>query len=272
MFNTRVVEPRQLGPESRFNFKCYPGISCFTRCCSNIDIMLTPYDVLRLKRRLGISSHEFLEKYTLVRIDNNTSHPYAYLKMGTDADRLCPFVVVPEGSEKGGCTVYADRPVSCRYYPVGQGTLKKRDDEGKIYHEEFYFFVKESHCAGFKEPMEWTVASWKDDQEITLYDNMNREWKELLMRRNLPNQPELNNKKRGQFFMASYDLDTFREYLFVSRFFDVFDMPEKDIEEMKSSDEALMKFGARYIKFLLGMEETLKVKKGVLEERAKRKE
>lgn len=266
MFNMKAVQPKQLDLNSPFKFKCYKGISCFTRCCSNIDIMLTPYDVLRLRKRLGLGSQEFLEKYTIVRVEKQSSHPYAYLKMGDDAERRCPFVVVPDG-----CTVYTDRPVSCRYYPAGQGTLKKRNDTGEIVHEEFYFFVKEPHCAGFKEPDEWTISTWKDDQEITLYDSMNREWKQLLMRRNLPNQPVLDDKKKGQFFMASYDLDTFGKYVRESRFLDIFEIPKEEAEEVKTSEEALMKLSFRYLKFILGMEESLKVKKEILEQKLKEK-
>lgn len=137
MFNMKAVEPRELGPDSKFKFRCHKDISCFTHCCSNVDIMLTPYDVLRLKRRLGMSSGEFLDKYTVVRADKQSSHPYAFLKMQDEAARKCPFVVVPDG-----CTVYTDRPVSCRYYPVGQGTLKKGEEKGEKRHDEFYFFVK----------------------------------------------------------------------------------------------------------------------------------
>ena len=45
-----------------FRFNCYPGVSCFTNCCQDITIVLTPYDVLRLKNSLGIPSGEFLDK------------------------------------------------------------------------------------------------------------------------------------------------------------------------------------------------------------------
>jgi hypothetical protein len=211
---------------------------------------------------LGLTSSQFLDRYAIVRTDKQSSHPYAYLRMEGDAERRCPFVVVPEG-----CTVYSDRPVSCRYYPVGQGTLKKRNDEGSIVHEEFYFFVKEPHCKGFEEQAEWTIASWKDDQEITLYDAMNREWKELLMRRNLPGQPELDERKKNQFLMASYDLDTFRKYVFESRFLQVFDIPKEEIDEMQRSEEALMNLGFRYLKFILGMEKALGVKEEALKEK-----
>jgi Fe-S-cluster containining protein len=256
MFNLKAVETKSLSPDTKFKFRCYPGIGCFTKCCSNIDIMLTPYDVLRLKNRLDITSAEFLDKYTMMRVDDKSSHPYAYLKMGGE-DRVCPFL----GSLEEGCTVYSDRPVSCRYYPVGQGTVKKREGD-ELVHEEFYFFVRENHCKGYEEDTEWTIQSWREDQDSAGYDEMNREWKEVLMRRNLPGKKGLDQKKQMQFFMASYDLDRFRSYVFDSRFLDVFDVPEEEVERMRTDEVALMKFAFRYIKFLMMMEETLKLKKG----------
>jgi len=60
---TRILEdaPR-LAPEDKFSFSCHPGVSCFNHCCADINIVLTPYDIIRLKNRLGITSPEFHEK------------------------------------------------------------------------------------------------------------------------------------------------------------------------------------------------------------------
>ncbi len=260
MFNMKVVEPTRLDPDSKFKFKCHPGIKCFTMCCSNIDIMLTPYDVLRLKNRLGMSSEEFLAKHAIMRIDPKSSHPYAYLKMTEDEERKCPFVVVPDG-----CTIYTDRPVSCRYYPVGQATLKKGiGSSGQGIHEEFYFFVKEKHCLGYEEQDEWTIESWRDDQGSAHYDEMNREWKEILMRRNLPGGMELEPKKQKQFYLASYDLDTFKRYIIESRFLDVFEVDNEELEKIKADEVALMKFGFKYIKYIMMLEQALKVRTGAI--------
>ncbi len=60
--NMRVVEPRKLTPESRFKFRCHPGVACFTECCGKTTIILTPYDILRLKNRLGVPAGDFLQK------------------------------------------------------------------------------------------------------------------------------------------------------------------------------------------------------------------
>ncbi|MBI4686091.1 MAG: YkgJ family cysteine cluster protein [Nitrospirae bacterium] len=254
MSKMNVIEPTRLDLGTKFRFRCHKGIKCFTKCCSNIDIMLTPYDIIRMKNKLGLSSEEFLEKYTFSTVDEESSHPYAYLKMDKDEKKSCPFVKAPDG-----CTIYTDRPVSCRYYPIGQATLKKQKDDSVV-HEEFYFFVKEKHCLGYNEDTEWTVESWRDDQEANLYDDMNRGWKSILMRRNLPGQKELDPNKQEQFYIASYDLDRFRRYVFDSKFLDVFDINTEENEKIKSDEIALMKFGFRYLKYLFMMEKSLKIK------------
>ena len=56
----------RLGPDDRFEFGCHPGVSCFNRCCGDVNIFLSPYDVLRMKKRLGMTSSDFLEKHALM--------------------------------------------------------------------------------------------------------------------------------------------------------------------------------------------------------------
>lgn len=253
MQNKDVVVPTKLSLKSKFKFRCHKAIRCFTKCCSNIDILLTPYDVIRMKNRLGLSSEEFLAKYTYIKFDEKTSHPYAMLKMTEGEEKKCPFVT----SE--GCTIYTDRPANCRYYPIGQGTLKVMGKDGPE-DEEFYFFINEPHCLGFDENKSWTVESWRADQEVDMYDKMNREWKGLQLRKNLPGN-ELEEKKVQQIYMAAYNMDVFKKYVFESRFLDVFDIDEEYIEKIKADEVELMKFGFKYIKYILMIEETLKVKK-----------
>ncbi len=229
----RDVEPVKLSLNTRFNFECHKGIKCFTKCCSAIDIMLTPYDIIRIKKRLGMSSEEFLEKYTYMQIDKKTSHPFVMLKMSNDKERKCPFVT-PEG-----CMIYSDRPANCRYYPIGQASLRKEGDKCPE-HEEFYFFIKEPHCLGYHEQKEWTIQSWRVDQGVDLYDDMNREWKEIHLRRNLPGE-SLDSNKQAQIYTASYDMDRFKRYIFESRFLEVFDIEPDEIEKIRTDEIARMK-------------------------------
>ncbi|HIJ59718.1 MAG TPA: YkgJ family cysteine cluster protein [Nitrospirae bacterium] len=239
---------------SKFKFKCYKGISCFTKCCSNIDILLTPYDIVRLKNRLNMLSGQFLLQYTYIDIDEKTSHPFVFLKMKEGGNRECPFVY------EEGCNIYTDRPASCRYYPVGQGSLKKMDENLKQpYNEEFYFFVREDHCKGYQEDKEWTIKEWRQDQEAELYDDINRGWKEILFRKNLPGL-SLDEKKQKAFYMASYDIDRFSDFVFKSGFLDKFDVDPEKVERMKKDEVELLQFAFSYIKYILMMEQTLKLK------------
>jgi len=252
----RDVEPTQLTLKSEFQFMCHKGIACFTKCCSNINILLTPYDIIRMKKRLGMSSEEFLERCTAMELDEKSKQPLVRLKMSDDREKKCPFVT-PEG-----CTIYTDRPANCRYYPIGQGILRK-DTGGGPANEEFYFFIREPHCLGYQEETRWSVQSWKDDQEASLYDEMNRGWKEVQLRRN-PLLKELDSNQQAQLYTAFYDIDRFRRYVFESKFLDVFEIGADVKEEIKTDDVALMKLGFTYIKFLLLIEDGLKVKKEYL--------
>ena len=45
--------PIHLSEGDTFKFSCHKGIKCFTACCSDTNIILGPYDIHRLKKRLG---------------------------------------------------------------------------------------------------------------------------------------------------------------------------------------------------------------------------
>lgn len=252
MANMSAVDHVKLGLKSKFRFKCHKGISCFTKCCSNIDIMLTPYDIIALKKRLGVTSEEFLGKYTYTQPDGKASFPIPYLRMKDDKEKTCPFV------SADGCTVYEDRPANCRYYPVGQGTLKKSVDE-KVVDEEFFFFVREGHCKGFEESDEWTISAWREDQGVDTYDLHNRDWKSIILLRNVQ-EMALDEKKQAMFSMACYDVDRFRRFIFDSKFLDHFEVDEASREKMRADDVELMLFGFKFLRYILMMEETLKAK------------
>jgi Fe-S-cluster containining protein len=248
-----AVEPVKRTLDSKFKFACHPDISCFTRCCVGTSIILTPYDIVRIKNRLGISSGDFLEKYTYTYINAETSHPYVILKMMDDKEGKCPFVT-PEG-----CSIYEDRPSNCRYYPVGQGLMIIGSEKGPV-NEEFYFFIKDPNCLGGQEGREWTIESWRIDQGADLYDEMNKEWKEIQLRRNTSEQSKLAANKQAMLYMASYDIDKFRKFILESKFLDLLEMDKEEVEKIKTDEIALMKFGFRYLKYILMLEETLKVK------------
>jgi uncharacterized protein len=246
--NMRVVEPRKLTSESRFKFRCYPGISCFTECCGRTTIILTPYDILRLKDRLNIKSGDFLKNYTRTENHDKSGLPLVIMDMPR-FDNRCPFV-----KPVTGCSVYQDRPATCRYYPIGQGTLITEDGP-----DEFYFYVREEHCRGYEEQDEWTVESWRKDQGVDKYDEMNLPWKTLMLRRSTDGGPVTDERGNRLFAMVMYDLDQFRDFVFKSRFLSIFNVEDDVREKIWDDDEELLKFAYQYIRMALKIEDTLEL-------------
>lgn len=241
---TACISPVRLGYGSQFKFKCKPGVSCFTLCCRGIHIILTPYDIIRMKNRLGLSSREFLALYTQPHLLEKTDLPMVTLKLLDDERESCPFV-----KDKKGCIIYTDRPTSCRYYPLGVATLQHKegaDDDG------FFFFINEPHCRGFEEDADWTVAKWREDQGVDLRDEINREWTDLVVRkRSFPPNIKLTEKAKQMFFLVSYDIDKFREFVFDTSFLKRVDVDDSTVEKIRHDEIELLKFGLKWLKGVL---------------------
>jgi len=241
--NEAGIIPERLGPDNRFEFKCHPKVSCFTKCCRGINIILTPYDILRIKNRLQLSSEEFLAIYTTPQILEKTDLPVVTLKLLDDELTSCPFV------KADGCIIYEDRPTTCRYYPLGVASLSHKEDvDGK----DFYFFVNEPHCLGFEEKKEWTVREWRRDQGVDIHDEINAAWTDLVVRkRSFPMNVKLTEQSKQMFFLVSYNIDKFKEFVFESSFLDRYEVDTKTLEEIRTDEVALLKFGIKWLKSIL---------------------
>jgi len=245
-----VIVPEQLTRKSKMKFKCYPGIGCFTKCCSGIRINLTPYDIFRLKNRLGMSHHDFLMQYTVPNSIDGTPLPIVVLKLQDDAEKSCPFVT-PKG-----CTVYTDRPVTCRYYPIGMAIMKKYDRKTG---EDFFIKIKEDHCLGHNEEKEWTIEEWRADQESDLYDEMNKDWMEVVLKTKTLGFVELGQKSLDLFFMFSSNLDMVRDFIFNSNFLNSYEVEPDVVAKIKEDELELLKFSLKWLRFTMYGEGDFKV-------------
>jgi Fe-S-cluster containining protein len=207
-----------------------------------MNIILTPYDIIRLKNRLGLTSDIFLRLYAQPEILSLTGLPVARLKMLEEKDGQCPFVT------ENGCQVYSDRPVCCRYYPIGLASLKQQEKKAGE-EDEFFFMIQEDHCKGFEEDTEWTVASWREDQESDFYDRMNRDWMELLLRKkSFGEETEIPEQGRKMFYMASTNMEQFKSFVFESRMLEKYEVREQVLREIMEDEVKLMQFSFEFMK------------------------
>lgn len=261
-----LTESPRLGPDDRFVFACHPGVSCFNKCCGDVNIFLSPYDVLRMKKRLGMNSSDFLDRYALLPVQKDMKTPVVVLRMNDDEAKTCPFLTTD------GCGIYSDRPWPCRMYPLGLAAQKDTPDGWRG--ERFYFLMKENVCQGFEEPREWSVQEWLDGQGIDEYDWWGEGFKELTLHKHFEDGGALSPEKMHMLFTACYDLDKFREFVFESTLLQRFEVDEDFVEEMQHDDEALLRFAFLWLRFSLFGEKTVKIKTEAVEafERNRKKE
>ena len=226
-----------------FQFSCSRGVPCFTQCCQDVTIILTPYDVLRLKKGLGISSDEFLDQYTVIISKDNRLIPMVVLKMNEEDDKKCPFV-----TEKG-CAVYAHRPWPCRMFPLDM------NDDGT-----FGFITDSSRCLGLKEDENGPISEWLVEQGVPIYDEMNSLFSQVTAPLKAEEQDIDNPQIHKMVFMALYNLDKFKDFVFKSTFLDRFDVDPLVIEKIKRNDVELLKFAFDWRKFGIFGQKTFQVR------------
>ena len=253
------VIPKVLTPETTIKFRCHKGISCFNACCKHADITLTPYDIIRLKQRTGQSSQEFLKQYTVPFQMDADGTPG--IKLRTTEEGACLFM-----KEQEGCTIYEDRPTSCRYYPLGNLAMKKADAGHETQH---FVLVQEEHCKGHEEDRPIKIQDYRAEQGLEDYDGYNKEYFQLILKKKsmgpgVGKPPEMSLQL---FFMACYDMDRFRRFVLSDNFKKTYDLDQDTYDRLENDDVALMHFGFQLLRQVLFNEMTLPLHDGTLEKR-----
>ena len=184
--------PAMLSIDDSFRFACFAKVPCFNECCRNLDQFLTPYDIIRLKANLGLTSSVFLQRYTSQHIGPESGLPIVTLKSADPWKLTCPFVTTT------CCMVYSDRPASCRTYPLIRALSRSR--ETGIVTERF-MLLKESHCLGFKEAQTQTVRQWIEQQGIADYNHINDRLMEIISLKNQLKPGLMDLESNHAFFM-----------------------------------------------------------------------
>jgi len=227
-----------LKPEDVFQFSCNENMDCFTRCCRDVTIFLTPYDVIRMKKALHMSSEDFLERYTATLL-GDTGLPVVVLKMMEDDEKRCPFV------RSSGCMIYADRPWSCRIYPLQPESTPLTEKAGKAY----YSVMDVPFCLGLDADRFLSLKEYIEEQGIPVYMEMEALFKKITTNDRLIKEKITNKKIQEMYFMACYDLDRFRRFLLESTFLNRFDVKQQQVEKIESDDVALYRFAIQWLEY-----------------------
>ncbi|MEW6670370.1 MAG: YkgJ family cysteine cluster protein [Thermodesulfobacteriota bacterium] len=225
-----------------FTFSCSRKISCFNECCRDLNQFLTPYDILRLKNRLGLSSTDFLKRHTNEHIGPESGLPIIVLKPDAPGQAGCPFVT------PGGCSVYEDRPSSCRMYPLMRVVSRSRETARL---SEHYLLLKEDHCQGFREDTVWTIQTWQDAQGLGTYNEMNDRLLEIISLKNRRTAGSLDAESKHLFALSLYDLDRFRVHIRRKDLPEMEELSDETVALIAGDEEVLLKFAFKWIQKVL---------------------
>jgi uncharacterized protein len=244
------MEKERLFPEgmvplgdSCFNFHCHSNLQCFTLCCRNVDLILYPYDIIRLKRALHLDSATFLRKHTILVKGDNLYFPTLKLKLMEGETCACPFLV------ESGCSVYTDRPTACRTYP-----LERAVDRSQIsgVSEDYYFMTNHSYCLGHSQSLSFSVKSWLRNQRLFEHNVMNDLW--AAIDTIFASNPWKGEGAAGEMqqlaFLVCYNIDEFRKFVVDRQLLTKFQLQKEVRRRIHSDDAELLKFGFEWLKHI----------------------
>jgi uncharacterized protein len=256
------LKGRLLAEGEKFAFRCHPAISCFNQCCRNLNLFLYPYDIIRLKKNLGMTAAQFIEQHTDMVLRPGHHLPDVLLRMGDNAEKTCPFLT------DAGCRVYVDRPYTCRMFPLEQGLYFQekppvpgsRGTDKTLHAQPVYFFRPPDFCMGQTETTLWTRQTWEADQQAAFYTRMTAQWADLMtLFASDPWAGQGPGGPKGKMaMMAAYNMEGFRDFVLNSSFLKRHVVKIDLRRKLKTDDMALLRLGMAWIRlFLFGQETDL---------------
>lgn len=201
-----------------------------------LELALTPYDVLRLRKATGLNSGQLLERYVIIEQDPGEPFPRLYLTMIDDGRASCVFVT------DQGCSVYEHRPAACRAYPLGRAVMMSENGSPT----EHFVLLKEDHCLGFQEPKKQTALQYSEGQELLIYNRFNDAVAAIYQHDSIRKGFIPSSKQIDLFILALYNIDSFREMLLSGKLLRADALGPEDRSHFKN-DEALLLFAIDWV-------------------------
>ena len=99
-----------------------------------------------------------------------------------------------------------------------------------------------------------------EDQGTVGMEEGNKPWMEIVAKLKAMKINDKQNHEISLFIMASYDLDTFWQFVFESSFLERFEVDKNTVESIRSDQESLLKFGMQWLQYALFKEGTIRLK------------
>ena len=119
--------------------------------------------------------------------------------------------------------------------------------------------MQEEGCEGFEEGEDLDYPPVDREPGRRPYNEAGEQFKAINLHPPC-NKLELNPQQMEMYYVACYDIDRFREFVFDSSFLDKYEVEPETVEAMREDDEALLQFGFRWLRTCLFNEQTVKLR------------
>ena len=190
----------EIEADSIFRFECRPELNCFGMCCTT-EIILTPYDIARMRRHLSIDTGTLLSTYCNTYIDPHSGFPFVILR---HKDDKCVFF------GRHGCDVYESRPSCCRNYPLAR-VIDEDHETGKRL-IRYYLQQGAAYCEGLGRGPGRTIQDYCKINGLEPFEKANDLFLDIPFTFNrLPHNIRQDREIQSMIFESVFNFDCFFE-------------------------------------------------------------
>ena len=160
-----------LGLDDTFQFRCDRCGKC---CRDREDILLSPRDIYKMSKHLGITPLQFYHQYCISHIGPSSRVPIVRLEPQGE-HMVCPLL------KGNSCSVHAVKPSVCALYPLGRYMKIDKEDfnAGTLGGASVQYLLQDDVDCGDKTETH-TVREWLAGFEIAIEDEAFIAWNEAL--------------------------------------------------------------------------------------------
>ena len=116
-----------------------------------------------------------------------------------------------------------------------------------------HFFRPPDFCLGQHEKKVWTPQSWTRDQQAVFYNKMTNRWAEVkrFFQDNPWGREGVEGPKAKMAFMATYNIDRFRDFVFNSSFLKRYKVKSAILKKAQTDDVQLLKLGFDWVMYFV---------------------
>lgn len=162
-------ESMKIGLDDSFRFHC---TMCGKCCIHREDIILNPYDLFRVSKKLGMEPKDFVARYCEAYLGGSSRMVIVRLRP-VGEDRRCPLL---EGKK---CSVHQAKPAVCALYPLGRGLNQEIGKASEISHRSIQYILQKPDCGDESETH--TVREWISGFDFLLEEDFVPEWMQMIM-------------------------------------------------------------------------------------------